>query len=52
MENRLRWFGLVRRRDDLETVRTVMGMHVEGRRGRGRRDRTRYEYCCWCMRGG
>jgi len=35
-ENRLRWFGCVIRRENLEAVRTVMAMNVEGKRGRGR----------------
>ncbi|XP_050534488.1 uncharacterized protein LOC126901782 [Daktulosphaira vitifoliae] len=35
-ENRLRWFGHVMRREELEAIRTVIAMNVEGRRGRGR----------------
>jgi len=33
-EKRLRWFGRVMRREETETVRVVMRMNVEGRRGR------------------
>jgi len=35
-ENRLRWFGLVMKREDLKAVRTVMELRVNGKRGRGR----------------
>jgi len=35
-ENRLRWFGHVIRRKDLEVVRTVLELNVEERRGRGK----------------
>jgi len=35
-KNRLRWFGHVMRKEDLETVRTVMELSVEGKKGRGR----------------
>ena len=39
-EGRLRWFGHVRRRSPTEPVRRVEGIHVEGKRGRGRPRRT------------
>jgi len=32
-DNRFRWFGYITRREDSETVRTVMEMNVEERRG-------------------
>jgi len=35
-ENRLRWFGYVMRREDSEAVRIVMGLSIEGKRGRGK----------------
>jgi len=36
-ENRFKWFGRVMRREDLEAVRTVMKLSVEGRREREER---------------
>ena len=36
MQNRLRWYGHVRRRDESHITRTVLDMEVEGVRPRGR----------------
>ena len=36
MQNRLRWYGHVSRRDDIHMTRTVLDMVVEGVRPRGR----------------
>lgn len=33
-ENRLRWFGYDMRRDDLEAVRIITKMNVNGKRGK------------------
>jgi len=35
-EIRLRWFGHVMRKEEMEALGSVMKMNVEGKRGRGR----------------
>jgi len=42
-ENRLRMFGRVMRREETKTVRMVMKMNVEGKRGRGRPKKRRLD---------
>lgn len=35
-ENRLKWFGHMMKREETETIRVIMRINLEGRRGRGR----------------